>query len=67
MTEGATSLPRMLSTVLAAASSEDLQILWIILALIAFGVGIWLTTLGNYVGAIIAALIGVVIIVVAVY
>ena len=56
----------MLST-LATVHSNDLSILWIILAIIAFGVGIWLTTVGNYVGAIISAVIGVVILVVAVF
>jgi hypothetical protein len=48
----------------ALAATGDLTILWVILAFIAFGVAIWLTTLHNIIGAIVCALIGVVILVV---
>jgi heme O synthase-like polyprenyltransferase len=55
----------MLSTVIAEASSNDVNVLFLILALAAFAVAIWLTTVSNYIGAIVAAVIGVIILVFA--
>ena len=51
---------------LAAASNNDIQILWVILAILCFGVGIYLAYVHNYIGAVIAAFIGVVVVVLAV-
>jgi hypothetical protein len=51
---------------LAATSSHDIQILWVILAIICFAVGVYLAYVHNYIGAVIAAFIGVVVVVLAV-
>lgn len=51
---------------LSRSESDDLVFwLFVLLAFVAFGVAIWLTTLRNYIGAGIAAFIGVVVLVVA--
>jgi len=55
----------MLATVIAAATRSDIWVLWVILALVAFGVAIWLTTRNQIVAAIVAAIIGVVLLVLA--
>jgi hypothetical protein len=44
-------------------TSDDLGILVLLLGLVGVGVGIWLATVGNHVGAVIAALIGIVLLV----
>jgi hypothetical protein len=46
---------------LAAAHAADLGVLFVILALIAFGVAIWLCTRGMWIAALAAAVIGVLI------
>ena len=47
----------------AAISSGNTDILFVLLAILAFGVAIYLAYVHNYIGAIIAAFIGVVILV----
>lgn len=58
-----------MSSLLASLNRGDANdvvwLLFVLVACVAFGVAIWLTTLRNYVGAGIAALIGVVILLVA--
>ena len=49
--------------VFAAISSGNTDILFVLLAILAFGVAIYLAYVHNYIGAIIAAFIGVVILV----
>lgn len=46
-------------------ANDVVWLLFVALALVAFGVSIWLVTLKNYLGAGVAALIGVVILLVA--
>lgn len=51
---------------LAAANSHDTQTLWVILAILCFAIGVYLAYVRNFLGAIIAAFIGVVVVVLAV-
>lgn len=56
---------RQVMSVLAAAHAADLGVLFVILAVLAFAVAVYLAYIGNFVGAVAAALVGVIILVVA--
>lgn len=46
-------------------TSGDAGVLFLIIAILAFAVAVYLAYLGNYVGAVVAAIIGVIILLVA--
>lgn len=50
---------------MTAAHSVDLYPLFVILAIIAFGIGIWLCTRAQWIAGIVAAVIGVLILIYA--
>lgn len=50
---------------LATIHHADLWVLWLFLALIAFAVAIYLGYLGNWIGALVVAFIGVLILLIA--
>jgi hypothetical protein len=54
----------MLGSVLAAASEQDLGVLFVILAILGFAVAVYLAYVQNFAAAVVAALIAVVILVV---
>lgn len=54
-----------MAVLLAELSRGDLDLVFVLLAVLAFGVAIYLTYLGNWVGALVAAIIGVLILLVA--
>lgn len=49
----------------ADLTAGDAGVLFLILAILAFGVAVYLAYLGNYVGAIVAAIVGVLILLAA--
>lgn len=52
-------------SILAAVSNSDLSVLFVLLALVAFGFAVYLAVRGAIAAAIVAAFVGVVILVVA--